>query len=131
MQECLALQDVRAVLLKLSAIAALQTMEAAADTAGKDRSIPFNTFRPAMWEALKQYDPTKRDYTAMSSLQLKGGEEVHNYLNRAKKLCENSTGERYDANSASKGYWRHDVQKGLPMKVQAKLEDTVGLDSMP
>ena len=130
-QDRLALADVRALLIKLKATPALLAAEERAGSKGHLDGVDFPEVRADYWRSLKESYPTKNNYGALSSLTLGPNGEVYAYIQRAFTLWEHSTGERPDLSDATEGHWRHGVQRGLPEKVQQKLEDVVGLDNMP
>lgn len=126
----LCLGDIRALMGRIEGRLRVQEMDEKAGSTRSGDETPFNRHRTAYWTALRATFPTTRTLTALASLKKEVDEEMHTFLNRCEDVWQESTGERYDSTEATVMLWRNAVLKSLPLQVQAKLEDIVGLDTM-
>ncbi|XP_034078803.1 uncharacterized protein LOC117550474 [Gymnodraco acuticeps] len=130
-QDHLCLGDMRALLGRIEGRLEARAIDSEANCTNDPDDTPFNYIRSNYWAAIRHIYPTTRSLHALNSLKKKPGEDMHAFLKKCEEVWEACTGERHDLSPAIEMVWKNSVIKALPLAVQARLEEVVGLDNKP
>ncbi|KAK5911881.1 hypothetical protein CesoFtcFv8_001811 [Champsocephalus esox] len=128
-QDHLCLGDIRALLGRIEGRLEARAIDSEANCTNDPDDIPFNFIRSNYWAAIRHIYPTTRSFHALRSLKKETGEDMHVFLKKCEEVWEACTGERHDLSPAIEMVWKNSVIKALPLAVQARLEEVVGLDN--
>ncbi|KAK5916021.1 hypothetical protein CesoFtcFv8_001561 [Champsocephalus esox] len=130
-QDHLCLGDMRALLGRIEGRLEVRAIDSEANCTNDPDDTPFNYIRSNYWAAIRHIYPTTRSLHALSTLKKEPGENMHAFLKKCEEVWEACTGERHDLSPAIEMVWKNSVIKALPLAVQARLEEVVGLDNKP
>ncbi|XP_036071017.1 uncharacterized protein LOC118599606 isoform X1 [Oryzias melastigma] len=131
----LAIGDIKAVLAQILGV---PTMENIIHKTGyvwmkshmADGTV-FNAYRATMWQALREEFPNKIDRKARKGEPLMDNVNPIAYINKQMKRWKQETEEEPERSPLLMTLFRESIIEALPAPAQAKLEDVVGLSTMP
>lgn len=91
----------------------------------------LNAYRAELWMALRGEYPTKIDPKSLKGEPLAETENAAGYINKQLKRWKQETEEEAESSPVLMTLFRNAVIEALPTPVQSRLEDVVGLTSMP
>ncbi|KAI9518049.1 hypothetical protein NQZ68_041539 [Dissostichus eleginoides] len=88
--------DLRALLGRIEGRPEAREVDSKARCMDEPDDTPLNHIRSKYWTAIRLTYPTKRSFTALSSLKKETGEEMHDFLKRCDEVSMDDTGEHHD-----------------------------------
>ena len=131
----LACADIKTFLAKVLGKAGMEdillesTMRDAVGNQENDAEM-FNKYRTSVWEVLRAKYPARLKPGMLSGQQIGEDESAGGYLNRVRRIFDRHFQDGVEHNVALCSLFRECVRKGLPVQIQEKLKDVVGLASM-
>lgn len=93
--------------------------------------IEFNAYRPALWQALRAQYPSRIDPKALKGEPLQDTENPAAYISRQLKRWKQETEEEIEKSPVLLTLFRNAIVEALPTPVRSRLDEVVGLTSMP
>ena len=131
----LALGDLKAVWAKTLGVSAMETM---LKNNGCEWMISpmadgteLDAYRGTLWAALRREYPTRVDHKALRGAPLTETDDPATYISNQLKRWKQETEEDIERSLLLTGLFRDSVIDALPIPVQSRLRDVVGLTTMP
>lgn len=131
----LALGDIKALLMHMAGKTVTEEVFAAAQLLAVVQGnaadhVGFGGHRNQIWAELRKQYPEKMDPTKLEGEKLTDGECPAKFLHNFQRKWKEETGEAWNANLTTQSLFKLMVKKAMPVEVQKKLDNVVGLTKM-
>ena len=131
----LALGDIKSIWAQCFGVQAMESIMKSSDQEWmllpRADGTAFDVYRPALWKALREEYPTRVDPRMLKGDPLSETENPATYITRQMKKWKQETEEEIEKSPALTTLFRNTIVEALPTSVRSRLDDVVGLSSMP